>query len=53
MTPMPDETSALQPIDETSTFVKPDISRQISLKRHSSDNDVQVCKLFLPIQIRT
>ncbi len=51
---MPDETSALQPIDETPTFVKPDISRQISLKRHNSDNnDVQVCKLFFPIQIRT
>jgi len=53
MTPMPDETSAIQPIDETPEFVKPDISRQISLKRHNSDKDLKVCELFLPAQIRT
>jgi hypothetical protein len=55
MAPMPEETTTLQPSNETSTMVKPDYSRQHSLKRHNSDNDEKVCKFFLAIttQIRT
>ncbi len=44
---MPQETSVLHSNDETSTFVKPDYSRQTSFKRRNHGTDVEVRKLFL------